>query len=313
MNLGALALIATILISLAAVPFLIPEFEPTLKVTGNFLSGLNSSSTEEYNSLGIEEIEYTPDRFRRTIQTPEGKYVLEMTHNQTIQKLTNPTKKVTIITTPDSETRIFSTTKYKLSISKTPTEEVTILTTPHGTLRVTKELGNVTERWYGNQSYLQSIYQEAIAELNRDMKRMRCIGLEITGSSVLINEILPNPLDDDATMPDGEWVELYNVGCNQINLDGWYVEDGDGNRIYIDEEHTGTTIIQPNGFLVVYMNHAVLNNNGDMIVLYDGNGKVRDKYIYDFSVDEEKSISRCPNGEENWIITFPTPEEPNEC
>jgi hypothetical protein len=43
---------------------------------------------------------------------------------------------------------------------------------------------------------------------------------------VVINEFIPDPEgDDDAPMPDGEWVELYNKGGTDINVSGCVLYD----------------------------------------------------------------------------------------
>ena len=40
-------------------------------------------------------------------------------------------------------------------------------------------------------------------------------------STVLINEIMPNPVTEDT----GEFVELYNPGVSAIDVSNWYVQD----------------------------------------------------------------------------------------
>ena len=45
-------------------------------------------------------------------------------------------------------------------------------------------------------------------------------------SEVCINELMPNAEgSDQGIFPDGEWVELYNSGSTDMNLQNWTLED----------------------------------------------------------------------------------------
>lgn len=52
---------------------------------------------------------------------------------------------------------------------------------------------------------------------------------------IRINEFMPDPAGaDDAPMPNGEWVELYNVGEEAVNVSGWVLYDSyDNHELYI--------------------------------------------------------------------------------
>ncbi|MBU0546874.1 lamin tail domain-containing protein [Patescibacteria group bacterium] len=168
-------------------------------------------------------------------------------------------------------------------------------------------------------------------------------------NGVVLNEFLPNPEgfaydydfgSDDSTMPQGEWVELYNNGETSQNIDGWYIWDAssnDLNKVLITDLNTypATTIIPGNGWLVVYMNKAVLDNTGDTVKLFDDSDTLIDSYIYmddnDYceieptpgdenttdtsgsceSVPPNKSYARIPDGIGSWIDPIPTPGRPN--
>ncbi|MBM2817716.1 MAG: hypothetical protein HW401_306, partial [Parcubacteria group bacterium] len=82
---------------------------------------------------------------------------------------------------------------------------------------------------------------------------------------IVINEFLPNPIgNDNKHMPKGEWVELYNLGDNPINVADWVLYDNnDSHPLKIKLSNSdndgnlgdgGETIVPPHGFLVVYLN-----------------------------------------------------------
>jgi hypothetical protein len=130
---------------------------------------------------------------------------------------------------------------------------------------------------------------------------------------VVINEFLPNPNgDDDAPMPLGEWVELYNLSDEAVDVDGWYLYDSnDSKPLPIssansdndgDTADEGETIVPAGGYLVVYLNGEYsgwLNNSGaDSVRLYNGpigTGALVDSYSYDGR--DNSSLSPTPGGE----------------
>jgi predicted ribosomally synthesized peptide with SipW-like signal peptide len=137
---------------------------------------------------------------------------------------------------------------------------------------------------------------------------------------IVINEFLPNPSGDDCILEglEGEWVEIYNRGSTEVDLEDWYLLDSEDNKIVISEynTHTGFTIIEPkdsgNEWLVVFLNGCILNNEkGDTISLYDDEGSLIDSYTYKGSVPENKSFARYPDGSKKWYDPIPTPGGPN--
>ena len=139
--------------------------------------------------------------------------------------------------------------------------------------------------------------------------------------AVVINEYIPDPEgDDNAPMPDGEWVELYNLGDAEVNVSGWVLYDSvDANELYITPENTNTgdTIVPANGWLVVYRDgdgDFSLNQDADEVRLYDGY-PVADSNLIDetsyASSTTGKSWARIPDGTGEWQEADPTPGETN--
>jgi hypothetical protein len=140
---------------------------------------------------------------------------------------------------------------------------------------------------------------------------------------IVINEFLPNPKGkDNAPMPNGEWVELYNKGESDVDVAGWMLYDEkDSNELPItpDNTNTGSTIVPAGGFLVVYRNgdgdFALDNKGGDTVRLYDGKisdgANLIDSHTYTIDALEGKSFARIPDGSNNWEDPIPTPGEPN--
>lgn len=170
------------------------------------------------------------------------------------------------------------------------------------------------------------------------------ISVTLAARMIVLNEFLPNPEgeaygfdfgDDSDNMPQGEWVELYNNSDSSFDLASWYIWDASGaeaNKIVVTAANTdlATTVIPAGGWLVVYMNKAVLNNTGDTVKLFDGSDTLIDSRIYvsnDFceieptpgednsttvsgecgGVPPNKSYARIPDGIGEWVDPIPTP------
>lgn len=140
---------------------------------------------------------------------------------------------------------------------------------------------------------------------------------------VVINEFMPNPAGtDDAAMPGGEWVELFNPTSVSVNVDGWVLYDSsNSNELVISaaNTNTGDTWVPSKGYLVVYRNgdgdFALNNSSGDSVRLFNdaigSGGALIDSHVYAISVPENKSFARVPDGSPNWIDPDPTPGAPN--
>jgi hypothetical protein len=134
--------------------------------------------------------------------------------------------------------------------------------------------------------------------------------------TVVMNEIMPNPAgNDDAAMPGGEWVELYNYGEYDIELKDWKLEDGDGNVLKIKDSNTsGGTVISGGEKMVVYRDGDKdfdLGDDGDTVSLIDEKGLIKDSYKFG-KTPEGKSIARFPDAVGPWVDPESTPGEENK-
>lgn len=130
---------------------------------------------------------------------------------------------------------------------------------------------------------------------------------------IIISEFLPDPFGNDTTvLPQGEWIELYNTGMKAIDLKGLRMtDDTSEHELFISNTNTvNGTIIQPQGYLVVYQNEDSdfsLNNNGyDEVHLWEGQNHI-DQVSFSGST-EGMSWSWVNN---QWVRTPPTPDAAN--
>jgi hypothetical protein len=100
--------------------------------------------------------------------------------------------------------------------------------------------------------------------------------------AVVINEIMPNPGAVDNNM--GEYVELYNDGNSEVNIEGWTLEDEDGDSHEIEVGEDGL-FIAANSYFVL-CNNDNINDNGGFVCDYQ-----YDNFVLDNEVDEIKIMN----------------------
>ncbi|MFH1233749.1 MAG: lamin tail domain-containing protein [Patescibacteria group bacterium] len=98
---------------------------------------------------------------------------------------------------------------------------------------------------------------------------------------VLINEFVSDPADNEV-----EWVELYNKIGKEIDLTGWWIEEGSKAKTKL-EGIIGVSEL--NRYKVFEKPAGNLNNDGDIIILYDLGGKIIDQAAYGDWNDGDKS------------------------
>ena len=89
---------------------------------------------------------------------------------------------------------------------------------------------------------------------------------------MVINELVSDPADNEV-----EWIELYNKTSREIDLTGWWLEDGSSAKTKLEGL---INVSGSNRYKIVEKPNGNLNNNGDLIVLYDGSGKIIDQMSY---------------------------------
>ncbi|HTO90272.1 MAG TPA: lamin tail domain-containing protein [Candidatus Sulfotelmatobacter sp.] len=167
-------------------------------------------------------------------------------------------------------------------------------------------------------------------------------------SPLVINEILAGPARDwdgsgAFSSRDDEWVEMFNAGGATLDLNGYFLTDGDSIPRYA---FTGD--LAPGGHLVVYgktsfdWEHAngfpafglSLGNSGDAVLLWHVSGSdttLVDSHVFgSHEAAADRAVGRSPDGGPDWALfdgldpytgstaptgtgCMPTPGEANLC
>jgi len=126
---------------------------------------------------------------------------------------------------------------------------------------------------------------------------------------IVLNEFLPNPSGEDSQSGlAGEWVELYNKGTGPINVENWYIKDAKDNITTITSSNImggGNPVISAPGWLVVFMDGEILDNDSDIITLYDENDIKVDSHDYSGS---DYNVNDTPGGTNDLAAYLPFDE-----
>ena len=161
---------------------------------------------------------------------------------------------------------------------------------------------------------------EAQAPHSTSARSIACLG------DVCLNEALPNPNGfDNAMWPNGEWIEIHNMGNTTVDISDWYVTNKASKTMYFNE----TTIvgydsadstswqISAGDYMVISRNGMsnsmfYLANSNDIIDLYTDTGTRLDQATWTFGSSgspsgvslEEDTMSPT----NDWVATnTPTP------
>ena len=104
-------------------------------------------------------------------------------------------------------------------------------------------------------------------------------------TGVCINEMMPNADgSDQGVFPNGEWVELYNSGSTETNLQNWTLEDVGGwvhpidSSTWVGFSNLDESYVIASGDYAIIAENEVgtlrLNNGGETLYLKDASGAI---------------------------------------
>lgn len=138
----------------------------------------------------------------------------------------------------------------------------------------------------------------------------------IFGQDVVINEVMSSNksiiYDEDGDTPD--WIELYNMGAEQVNLSEFGLSD---DSLTIQKWQFGNSVIEAGEHLVIFASdkdretvnlhtNFKISSSGEKIILSNSNGDILDQVDVP-SLSSDISYARKTDGSSEWIIQEPSP------
>jgi hypothetical protein len=127
-----------------------------------------------------------------------------------------------------------------------------------------------------------------------------------TTISLNINEFIPNP---DGSDEENEWIEIYNAGETEVNLNGWKLKDA-SNKEY---NFNNNKKILAGEYLVLSrpQTKITINNDAETLTLIAPAGEVASQIQYSGGSQEGSSFARYAKNDWRWTNIL-TPEKANE-
>ncbi len=137
-----------------------------------------------------------------------------------------------------------------------------------------------------------------------------------------ISEIMANPTGSDSNIhPEGEWIEIVNVGNESASFQNWRMKDGRNSSLRfdsttipgLDEANGDDWMLEAGGHLVVYRNGTSMNlqNSGDAVTLHDSQDEVVQTVVYGLTpLNGTLVAGNDPTS--TWVASpWPTPGQEN--
>ncbi|MFH1226030.1 MAG: lamin tail domain-containing protein, partial [bacterium] len=127
-------------------------------------------------------------------------------------------------------------------------------------------------------------------------------------NQIIINELLPNPLGDEAN----EFIELKNISGQVVDLTGWQINDNSNKKYAINNVDFSATQIPSNGFFVLTRSKtglALNNTGGEIVELFGPDEQIVASVKYGGGAPKNQSYSRTSNGQWLWSQTITAGQE----
>ena len=299
MNQALLLMLASIIATLVAVPFLLPTAASDLTPTGALIMGVNETEFESYEIPAMEREISAPDKVEKEIRTPYWSFWFAMENASLKQKLIRLDKVVELFKNATLAKWSIASNDWKLQVRKGSDFIAENFSCPDGELNKLIRNGESELTWQGSSfERINQSYNEAKSRLDKDVMimeqaKLRILG-QVVGNNVVINEFEANPEGNDT---NNEWIELFNPTFDQIEVSGYEIKKlVNGNETTLFVVPNGTTLA-PFEFLVITDLEAALNNDDLVLVLYDVNSNEIDRTP---SLSDDQNDNNCwarvPNG-----------------
>ncbi len=109
-----------------------------------------------------------------------------------------------------------------------------------------------------------------------------------------INEFIPNP---DGSDEENEWIEIYNAGETDVNLNGWKLKDASNKEFNFTNEK-----ITAKGFLILTrpQTKITINNDAEVLSLISPQGGIASQIQYSGGSQEGYSFARYAKNDWRW-------------
>jgi len=128
---------------------------------------------------------------------------------------------------------------------------------------------------------------------------IRPLGHQSATGQIIINELLPNPADDETA----EFIELKNIDNKEVDITGWILQDNSRRQYVIDCDYYEDCLLAPLELLAIYRFQSGLalnNTGGDQVQLSSAEHQLMDEAVYQDKTEAGNSYSRTIDDHWQW-------------
>lgn len=279
MNMANLTMLASVMASLVAVPAVSTSMTSDIDAAGALVAGTSeeafSDSPRQYTTtVGTDTVE-------RTIDTAAGEASFSISNDRFEAELDRPGETTRLVQEAGTMERHYAGSGVAITSTEGATTEEWTCETADGVISVTYERGDRTESFTGiDRSTVEQTCEDARETLSDRAERLASVATEL--------DVMAEQVEITGLNASAEHVEITNTGPIPIELGGWSLHDGSGDR-YTFENGTlasgeSVKVYSADAYddceTYCWSSTYVWSQDGDTARLDDPNGDRVDSYSY---------------------------------
>lgn len=213
-----------------------------------------------------------PNSFVKTVSTAFDRFKMNITGNRSYSILETPESQIETVQTPDKTVRTLETSTGTYRIVNSSGKRLEEVEVPEGELIRKVENGEVVEKFEGvNRTRVSSLKKRMENRYEEELEGLRSRYEDMNNNSRPEIDVYVQP---DPSIDDGEYIRIRNAGSEEIDLEGWRIEDEASNKYTFE-----SASLEPDESLKLYSDNSDAEFNWDSGYVWNMNGDTA--YIYD--------------------------------
>ncbi|MFP4038405.1 MAG: lamin tail domain-containing protein [Candidatus Nanohaloarchaea archaeon] len=251
----------------------LPIASDTVSPTASFHSANSSDSPVEITTRTSSE------NFVKTVSTAFDRFKINTSTNSSHSVLETPEYRFDTDQRPGKTVRKLETSTGIYRVVEASGKRVEETKLPEGRFVRKVDDGEVVEKFEGvNRSRADSLRSKLRERYEKRVDAMQTRFSDMNSGVEIDVTVQPDP-----SVEDGEYVKLRNAGSEEVDLDGWKVEDEASNSYEFDSK-----VLEPGESLKLYSNNSDAELNWDAGYVWNMDGDTAHIYNDEGVLVEEK-------------------------
>jgi hypothetical protein len=278
MNFGNVAVLASVIASLVAVPAASATITGDISAATATITDTKEEATEQMPRKISETLD--DESFTKTVETAFGTATFTSQAGEFTSELETPEGRITTVKGSDEKVQRYVSSSTELEIVSSSQQVTSTCETPNGVLETERDGGEQSTTFEGvNRGAVEASCEDARAQLQDGTTKLAQISADIG--------LVERQVEIDSLDPEAEHVTITNTGPVTVDLQGWTVTDEAGNSFTFEDAS-----LEPDESLTLKSGDAaedceqycwtqiVWNDGGDTATLTNTDDKTVDTFSY---------------------------------